>query len=595
MEPVDRARAWLAKVPPSISGSGGHNQAFIAATGLINGFSLPSDVAYDLLREWNQRCQPPWSERELQHKIVSTRNTPHNLPPGFLLNANKQPERQSIKNFTLKRRTMTPHSGGTHSQFIDFLKAAFAEGEIVCICNDLTDEGKPNSAGSFLARDVWIEKYGKPDSSLLSRLGEGAFIRINPFIANDYSGADKAVASYRHVLVEMDVSTKDEQQQILVDSGLPITALIDSGGKSIHAWVRVDATDRKQWDERRDVIYNALASKGIDPKNKNPSRYSRLPGAYRSGVGQRLVALKLGAESFENWVQEQDDASEQESIVSVDDLISFQPDIDPNNLVGNRWLVRGSSMIISGGSGIGKSSLVMQLCMQWGLGRGWFGIYPSGELKIGVIQAENDTGDLAEAFQGVAKGLGLTESDKTKLKANLAFRNETCRTGEAFLDYARRFIVKAKLDVLVADPLLSYFGGDLSDQESVSTFLRNRLQPILKDTGVCWIWMHHISKPPKERQEESPSLMELAYSGFGSSELTNWAREIAVIQEVGHFKPRKFYINFCKRGSRLTEAKIPIAHSATGIVWEEWNPAEFTLNRAENQPKRARYAKRGQG
>lgn len=592
MDPKDRARAWLAKVPYSVSGSGGHAQAFIASVGLVNGFALDPADAFDLLSEWNRGCQPPWTERELTHKILQAGKVPHNHPKGHLLRGSVfiEKEKQDIKNFVVKKPkpvTIKPSGSESHVEFIEFLKAAFAENEIICICNDLTDEGKPNSSGSFLTRDQWIQKFGMPESTLLSKSGNGAFIRINPFSPGDFTGSDKAVSSYRHVLVEMDSGSKVDQEKLLVDSGLPITALIDSGGKSIHAWVRVDASDRKQWDERRDVIYNAMASKGIDPKNKNPSRYSRLPGAHRDGQSQRLLALHVGAESYENWMADCDTALDTESIVSVDDLITFDSINDPNNLVGNRWLVKGSSMIISGGSGIGKSSLVMQLIMQWGLGRGWFELYPDRPLKIGVIQAENDTGDLAEAFQGVAKGLNLADSDKEKLKEQLLFRTETVRTGDAFLDYARRFISKSKLDMLIADPLLSYFGGDLSDQEAVSIFLRNKLQPILKETGVCWIWMHHIAKPAKER-EEAPTLMELAYSGFGSSELTNWAREIAVIQEHGHFKPRKFKIAFCKRGGRLKEPVIPIGHSATGILWERWNPLEFTIQRPSGQSRRPR-------
>jgi RecA-family ATPase len=73
----------------------------------------------------------------------------------------------------------------------------------------------------------------------------------------------------------------------------------------------------------------------------------------------------------------------------------------------------------------------------------------------------------------------------------------------------------SKLDLIIADPLFSYFGGDLSDQGEVSVFLRNKLQPILHETKVAWIWMHHVSKP--QRKDGEPlTTMELAHSGFGS-------------------------------------------------------------------------------
>lgn len=595
MSPFERARLWLNKVGPAISGQRGHDHTFMAARGLVWGFDLKDYEALRLMEEWNLGCRPPWSAYELNRKVAQAGTIPFDQPRGYLLNASPDISREAVDITRFKLATKpapvaaqpVPEESKPHEEFISFLRSAFAEGEIVCICNDLTQEGKPQSAGSFLTREAWIEKFGSPDSALLKRDSMGAFVRINPFVSGDYSGADKSVSSYRHVLVEMDTHDKETQEKILRESGLPISVLIDSGGKSIHAWVRVDAADKAQWDDRRDIIYNALAAKGIDPKNRNPSRYSRLPGAFREDSRQRLIATGIGSDTFENWQQEVDLAADQSTSVSVDDLIRFEPSNDPDNLIGNRWLTKGSSMILSGGSGIGKSSLLMQLVIRWATGNEWFGIKPVKPLRIGVIQAENNTGDLAEAFQGVSKGMPNMGGEALKLlKSNLSFRSETVRTGEAFLDYARRYIVKAKLDMIIADPLLSYFGADLSNQEAVSKFLRNQLQPILKETGVCWIWIHHISKPSKDRDGEPPTLMELAYSGFGSSELTNWAREIAVIQEVGHHRPRKFRLAFCKRGGRLPSPILNIAHSDSGISWVGWNPMLYR-HQKQDSPHRA--------
>ena len=281
-------------------------------------------------------------------------------------------------------------------------------------------------------------------------------------------------------------------------------------------------------------------------------------------------------------------------LVTVKDLLDFDPEKDPDNLIGNRWITRGSSMIISGGTGIGKSSLMMQIIVRWCLGLDFFAIKPVKPLKIGVIQAENDKGDLAEAFRGVIhKRFSLDQMNQ--LQKNLEFRTETIRTGEAFLAYARRFIHKSKLDLIVADPLFSYFGGDLSDQSEVSIFLRNKLQPILHETKVAWVWMHHVSKPQRKENGEPLTTMELAHSGFGSSELANWAREIAVLHEVGQFKPRRFQLAFCKRGGRigLPSPILNLQHSATGIQWEECNPLAFTgAELKEKKPYRSQRGRR---
>lgn len=66
---LSRGRAYLAKVPPAVSGNGGHNVTYAAACGLIRRIGLSRELAFALLCEWNERNQPPWSEKELWHKI----------------------------------------------------------------------------------------------------------------------------------------------------------------------------------------------------------------------------------------------------------------------------------------------------------------------------------------------------------------------------------------------------------------------------------------------------------------------------------------------------------------------------------------------
>lgn len=85
MNQPDRARAYLARVPVAIAGSGGHNATFHAACVLANGFGLPSAEALPLLMEWNAGCQPPWSEAELRHKLASAEKAHHAKPRGYLL------------------------------------------------------------------------------------------------------------------------------------------------------------------------------------------------------------------------------------------------------------------------------------------------------------------------------------------------------------------------------------------------------------------------------------------------------------------------------------------------------------------------------
>ena len=65
-----RAAAYLAKLPPAVSGSGGHAATFAAACRLVE-FGLTFEQAASVFGAWNEtHCQPPWTEAELNHKLA---------------------------------------------------------------------------------------------------------------------------------------------------------------------------------------------------------------------------------------------------------------------------------------------------------------------------------------------------------------------------------------------------------------------------------------------------------------------------------------------------------------------------------------------
>lgn len=64
-----RARAWMRAAPGARADDGGGTQTFLVARKLVHGFQVSEGVALDLMLEWNRRCEPPWTEKELRHKI----------------------------------------------------------------------------------------------------------------------------------------------------------------------------------------------------------------------------------------------------------------------------------------------------------------------------------------------------------------------------------------------------------------------------------------------------------------------------------------------------------------------------------------------
>lgn len=122
----------------------------------------------------------------------------------------------------------------------------------------------------------------------------GAWVRMNPVNENGISDGD--ISEFRFALLESDLIPVEIQISLFAKLPLPICAILKSGGKSIHAWVRIGATNAGQYRETVGTLFSFLSPFGFDTSNRNPSRLSCLPGAQRfigaNGDGkQRLLYL----------------------------------------------------------------------------------------------------------------------------------------------------------------------------------------------------------------------------------------------------------------------------------------------------------------
>lgn len=86
---IRRAAAYLASKPGAVAGNRGHDETFDAACILIKGFDLTVDEARPLLAAYSTRCDPPWSDREIDHKLESATTKPDGEPRGYLARAER--------------------------------------------------------------------------------------------------------------------------------------------------------------------------------------------------------------------------------------------------------------------------------------------------------------------------------------------------------------------------------------------------------------------------------------------------------------------------------------------------------------------------
>jgi hypothetical protein len=268
--------------------------------------------------------------------------------------------------------------------------------------------------------------------------------------------------------------------------------------------------------------------------------------------------------------------------MDFDALLSFERKEDPTTILGNhRWLCKGGSLLIVGQSGTGKSSLMMQAAVHWCLGRDFFGIKPARPLRAIVLQAENDAGDISEALQDVITGAYIDSQERETLRDHLAIFRDTVSTGTTFTAALRQLVIDQRADIVFIDPLLSFAGIDVSDQEQASKFLRHDLAPILLETGAVLVAMHHTGKPKASSEKEGHTVADLAYAGLGSSEFTNWFREVAVLFRCQGEEPiYKFGLTKRRGRAGLKDAnnefkgEIYIRHAAEkGVIrWEYSQP-----------------------
>lgn len=245
-------------------------------------------------------------------------------------------------------------------------------------------------------------------------------------------------------------------------------------------------------------------------------------------------------------------------------------DNDPNELIKNRFLCRGGVMALIGQTGTGKSSLTMQMMIQFAIGKPAFCFIPKMPLKSLLLQAENDDGDTAEMRDGVLAGYKLNESENQQACENIILASSEIPSGEMFFSFLEEYLKAHKPDLVWIDPVLAFLGGDTSQQKDVSTFLRNRLQPLLKKYNCGCVIIHHTNKVITSVD---------AYAGSGSAEYGNMSRAVLLLMSKGK---GRFELKAVKRGRRLhlkmsngvtyTDS-IFIKHSSVeGMIY--WEPAD---------------------
>lgn len=401
------------------------------------------------------------------------------------------------KNWIEGRKVREPTNWNPVNELITYLEILFDSTENVGYVTKtwLKDEKHLPTQGCWdRTAGKLIQQLNKCDGDIGAVLGDynkeaGAWIRFNPLDGKGCKNSN--VTDFKYALVESDSMPIAEQNAVLRELELPIACLVYSGGKSLHAIVRIEANDMREYRKRVDYLYNICKKNGldVDTQNRNPSRLSRMPGVIRNGHKQFLVDTNIGKESWDEWYEWiesiNDDLPEPESLVECWNNL---PQLAPPLIEG--ILRQGHKMLVAGPSKAGKSFTLIELCIAIAEGKKWLN-WQCAQGKTLYVNLELDRPSCLHRFKDVYNALGIKPNNLTNIDIwNL--RGKSIPMDKLAPKLIRRASKKDYIAVVI-DPIYKVITGDENSADQMANFC-NQFDKICNELGTSVIYCHHHSK-----------------------------------------------------------------------------------------------------
>lgn len=401
------------------------------------------------------------------------------------------------RNWLEDREVTEPQRWDPAEQLIQYLQVLFESDEHVgYVTRSFEKDGRRLPTSGLFDRTAGqlIEQLRKCGGDIGGVLGDydpeaGAWIRFNPLDGKGIKNEN--VAAYRYALVESDTLPIEKQNAIIRELELPVAALVHSGGKSLHAIVRIDADSYEEYRRRVDYLYQVCQRNGleIDRQNRNPSRLSRMPGVTRKGHKQFLAEVNLGKATWEEWREWMESVTDDlPDTENMSDVWGSLPELAPPLIEG--VLRQGHKLLLAGPSKAGKSYALIELCCSIAEGRPWLG-FPCAQGRVLYVNLELDRASCLHRFRDVyeasgARSLNLQNIDVWNL------RGRSIPMDKLAPKLIRRCMKKNYIAIVI-DPIYKIITGDENSADQMAKFC-NQFDKVCTELGCAVIYCHHHSK-----------------------------------------------------------------------------------------------------
>jgi hypothetical protein len=256
-------------------------------------------------------------------------------------------------------------------------------------------QAKPNA---FKIADLLAHENDLP-TQVKKYDNQGIWVGLNTNQGHDHQ-------KYRHMLLEVVGLELGRQLSFFRTFNLPCSAIVNCAGRSLQAWIRVDARSREEFEERGRFLQRTFGELGFELQlhDLDSQVLAWAPGVMHGGKQAYLLDLECGAQSWEDWKAWADSYLDGDPLVEPSTNYSEIPQKSLELVEG--FFRTGHRVAFVGDSGTGKTLSLVDLALSVAQGDDWLG-WHTEEGRVLFVNLESDAATLAGLCHSVATARGF--------------------------------------------------------------------------------------------------------------------------------------------------------------------------------------------